>query len=1007
MNSKGVYIDAKNDYKLLKSTSIKKHTDMRLARQDGGYIIIHDDLADKILNMFNVKLFIEIIKENFDQSHKLIYDEIAYLSLRTDKYKKLGQINKDNLFVLRDLPSKYLNDINKQNEKLFNDIYNHCKKKSLSSDAKMQVVRDLAVIFKDKFWKRIFLEDEVSDFRSIFDYYSIIPSFKKTDNFVIVDAKNYILDSHGEANMETKFFEFDRMSFSLTKVYDVKRIEEFIRRTKKDPLLDNRKIITTNFYMHDMHTLYDDALTNIKYLFRLSLVSEKDKEITGDIHHLLPGCIGFLGKIFNFNRGEYTNKNNLIYAFLFTNTIGILFDLMTIFLADENAKDIPDHEMHVGMRMDDVPDGSLMIDKIIFGQLHACHELPSLLRAYNYYCLLKVDGKIDMDNGVKFDVYRNMRNFVSDLKDILMSAVKFKNEIILFIHDETFRKDPSDLIKIYVIMYILYVIREKSNLHINVKQVIDTLTMGQQLREPENTEYDKVIFTNWIYRRSETKIEFTLLPEFVLVFDKHKFNSCGETMTLNLMNYILLKDNEFVVPEDAHPDLLKFYAKYPDMKIMRGKMEEVTNDWAELISNKNPNVKYVEPKYNCELIPTGENVFALYRYFFPSIKIENKDIAGICDIIKIIDPAVKTRTDETILHVDDLHVFFSLKHGEMVKKNDYKDEEYNFGENNIFEKFKVLFIFDIYDKLLFFERFDIIRTKMFMDVINSRATAYIYRIISNCSPHVMHEVLFNEFSDPINLLRGLMTFDSSHIEPKFRNTIEIVRLIANACGKSHIIDTCERCSKSDAINASKSRTIDLYLKNIKQFMLMILDIPVSVTQYNRSLIDDIVAIINSEFIDEVVAEDLMQLKYFTFIEDSRQHSIVQNSVGMIEPIIETLINKINLSRFIDLLNNNVWSDDFVNGHKLPIISYLGSISHEKFIRYLSESKYFEKPIRSYMATYRLDDLKKYLDDPGSDVREIYSGDDLRKLLLWSENTNITIFKHYLIKTKYIENNQRI
>ena len=147
--------------------------------------------------------------------------------------------------------------------------------------------------------------------------------------------------------------------------------------------------------------------------------------------------------------------------------------------------------------------------------------------------------------------------------------------------------------------------------------------------------------TKWLAKKNQNvkssicKAKYGLVKQYTdIIFDKYKFASCGESTTLNFVNYILLKDNKFVVPDFASEKVKNFYNNYPTMDSITN-IKAVT-DWADVIANHH-NVSYAQNI--CELAPSFDSVTALMRKLFSDIPfIVNMTII---QIVNKIDPNIR------------------------------------------------------------------------------------------------------------------------------------------------------------------------------------------------------------------------------------------------------------------------------------------------------------------------------------------------------------------------------
>jgi hypothetical protein len=192
-----------------------------------------------------------------------------------------------------------------------------------------------------------------------------------------------------------------------------------------------------------------------------------------------------------------------------------------------------------------------------------------------------------------------------------------------------------------------------------------------------------------MFNKSTIKNNYQLINEFdveIKLSNKvYTFHTCGESATLNLLNYLLLDDNGiFIIPKNAIQKIKDFYKKYPNIKKMHSRGgKQVIEDWTLLISNIK-NINYI--KDNIELVPNIKNIFELFNYLIPNNYIIKNDIVdNFINLIKIFNKNVKTEivtntNEKVIIIFDDFIISMSDVHC-YVTDNTKKSSDYFFNDD--------------------------------------------------------------------------------------------------------------------------------------------------------------------------------------------------------------------------------------------------------------------------------------------------------------------------------------
>jgi hypothetical protein len=748
LNSRSINTKYKTMYSLIKADYIQlnsildhsciasKEIMLKNTPHKGGYINMNDTMVDSLLRLYNMKLFVSILTKETDD--KVSYDALAKYLLPDGKYQ--NYINTTSTYKqaykkLMGNKSKIIGIYDKY-PVIFDEIYNHYNGTVIVSFVrKRELLRAIGKFFDKDFWKNI--EDIGNDIltESIFSFYEDKLTISDSDNVMIVDPNNYILYRNGDVEDTTraKYFEFTSSKFITINITDTNRIHKLIEYNKREFILDTRNIYTTNMNLQNINIIYGQTTDGIRSLIGLNNVSNEDNLLI-KTQSLLPNTNKFLSTIFNIQQGEYTKRNAVIYSMIFADKLQLLLTLISDVLSDrltfDTIDDVTISELVSTIDHSILDDNEktvyvlsakekLVVDRRLYNIIDNEKCLGSLIKSYNYFYLVTLTNKIEMDT-VKREPLNMAHAFLVELKTFLILIKNFKIELLPIIRgiELNVYNNPDDFIKLFVIVYIIHIIREKTNIHINKTKTIDSLLDVR--RDMDNTnkgiKTEHVEITRWIGNSSANKLAFKRIREFsgIKVGDQ-SFHSCGETLTLNLMNYILLdtKSDVFKIPTLASQSIKDFYSKRKTMKDMFIDEKMSVNDWAVLIAGHN---KVLYNRSKCELIPSAINILTLFRELIPNMpNISSAGILGLMEFIRSLDGTIIMRTEKDavfdILILNDFRANFSTKHGMMDVY--VAPQTYTIVGNNV-SQFKTIFAslvvpLHIIDRLILLNRYDIIQ----------------------------------------------------------------------------------------------------------------------------------------------------------------------------------------------------------------------------------------------------------------------------------------------------------
>lgn len=888
------YRDAKIDYLRLKHNQ----------NQTGGFIILKDTELDEILLRYNIKFYKEIVEN--PQSSVENYNSIAEILLDAHKYKKyleLKQLNNYKSSFKTSITKYYL-----QTPELFDEIYSHNNKDlNLSRERKIFLIKSLSKIFDKDLWRKIKDFTDNNKLNSIFTYYNDT-IFNESDNVIIVDTDNYVLYTNGDFNLASTYI-FNLDNFSLAK----DNIANIVSKTlaKKKRFVSQKPIITTKFTIYDIYTLYGKILEVINGLIKLN---NTDRNVS-----LLPNTINFLETIFNIKRGEFTSKNQIVYSFLFINKINVLLKLIdsslnkTKLVSNLTETIKIDEDFGSFYEEDTIKEFSEK-QKILYNELYRTLNktgLESLIRAFNYFGLTNLGNKIEFKN-VKMSPNLVLSTFIKELEKFLNLLTLFRDEFSKIIH--SFESvDASIFVKLCILTYISYVLKEKTNIHLDKIKVTNNLTDSTHKDNSNNktTSLQQNQSTKWLYNISTNVPHFRLLNEFNISIKNISFHSCGETMTLNLMNYLLLsnvKSDLFDLSNlNASQELVDFYTKYPSMTKMIQNEKQAVSDWAVLISNF-PDISYKSGSH--ELIPTHSNVYNLYQLLLPTSIIDSNEIK-LMPFIKTISPNVfindvKIPPFTQSIIVDDYYVNFSSLHGEMTS---ISGEKYINDDVKVYIKvcdFIINAPRDFFKKVIFTDNIDFAKTQEFERLFYANDQEYAIvnehynYVLNNGSIKMIEHFMFSD-GLTTGFIEKILNYCST-LKASSRQTM----LIDMVFGERAKNDS--RCVKTIYTYYSTNK-MPLFSEKIKEFLVGT-DLYVTVTEVsnnNNAILQAVLLGIKDSVIEQLILNP---------------NSIELTNVNNYNTILLKLINKPNLY--------NLLLDSDKSSFGISTIRALSTVQYYKF-----------------------------------------------------------------------------
>lgn len=175
------------------------------------------------------------------------------------------------------------------------------------------------------------------------------------------------------------------------------------------------------------------------------------------------------------------------------------------------------------------------------------------------------------------------------------------------------------------------------------------------------------------------------------------YSLCGETVLLNLFNYILIKNdkNEFDLKLIKNDNLKKFYGKFSSLSEQNRYTDVLFNEFISIIYNSKYSSKNCSDLFHSsscfsrnDFIPTTKNVICVLFIFFNNVNVNHdliQNIKYINDGIKIFKSSGSSSDTEVYIIDDEYKLTLSEKHGEINKI--YKTEKLGV-KDELIRKFK-------------------------------------------------------------------------------------------------------------------------------------------------------------------------------------------------------------------------------------------------------------------------------------------------------------------------------
>ena len=585
---------------------------------------------------------------NFNGEQKVNFSEeqTKLVKKQKEKYeKKIDDIYKN---AYRETREK-IQSIYDNNTEMFDDIYDHYNNnKILSYENKNKLLNTMLrldiSLFHEKimrFIKEMYENNKTTIYPPIFFFYE--GKYSPDDTIIVVDQDNNLLFRQGDDIENTKQYQFNVNKFEL--------IEKKYEKTNKFDFLNLGLCHNTDVSIISIQSFYSQIREILRQITTHNIVNENEQKFVNK-EILLPNTKKFIDKIYNSKSHEFTKKNSLIYSFIFTNNVGILLRLIDDCFND-TLKFFTVKEVTDVLHNDTI--STVLPTELLFEKLS--DRLNALTKAYNYFNMTDMYDNL-VDNTIEQPEQSTMIDFLHTLRIFILDIFNFNYEMSKIINKS------DKIVKMILIGYIVHVIREKQNINIDKINTINSFVAYEQFDDIDVMIDIKHKFINWLNKRSENRQSYLLLNEFDVEFIdetsqiKYVYHSCGETATLNFLNYLFVgddKDGKFKVPVNVSSKLKKFYDDYPTMKKMKEQEREVIEKWSKLIG-KISDITYHKNVF--EIKPNAENVLKLYNHLL-SIQTENSNqnmddknyyVNQIKQLAKILNPSVKTDIIEDELY---------------------------------------------------------------------------------------------------------------------------------------------------------------------------------------------------------------------------------------------------------------------------------------------------------------------------------------------------------------------
>jgi hypothetical protein len=704
-------------------------------------VLEHSDLFN---NDNNITKFNKKSHYNSDIINKLLEICDAYMDKKTvgDLRNKRNNLLKNDVETVRISFNVMIGKIEKiKGYPVFVDVKESNKKNLSEKYALLNTIANIKEV--DLFWNvaNMIISKYYHDNHKnkldelIFGYYSPGIIDYTAPNILILDEKNYVVYQKGsltEIN-DKNIYSFDRKTFVSTSI-ETKKSEDkelYTHETKKSKdkelytqYATNKyyhnitdKITGTEFCLSDLKNFYEDNKEILKKImiygkyFVTNVPIPYEIIINENINNFISTIYGIRDNNNNNISGKFTKKNDLIYTFILSNTCNTFIQTFKNILSEKEKEkytqmvDITSLQNDIDIRkilQNDIQNDidirkilqndsrlSLKVNRYLYCCFKTC--LSEIIKSYNYVRLTKNDNKYK-DTYLQSSIIITIYDFFEQLNKFMNDAVKFKESLISIFKIEDV--NSTNLIISSVLSYIIHIILNDKNINFSKTQILDNLIGYDREIKDNLIGYGREIKDNQeeIKATPEQKdfdiwINDILIAEYDIFINlnnkSYKFNSCGESLVLNIMNYALMKDDNGVI--DVNGDivfdlsilklqprnkfiesLIGFYEIYGTLNLQRESIEKVVEDWTQIIS-KIPDILYVYPTV-CEFIPTLENVTKLF-----TILLNAKDGTTLINMINNI----KTRNiimqmdigqmdnKNNIIFDNKYDAFFSNYHGHM------------------------------------------------------------------------------------------------------------------------------------------------------------------------------------------------------------------------------------------------------------------------------------------------------------------------------------------------------
>jgi hypothetical protein len=632
-------------------------SDMKKKNDDKNLILGKNRIEENLLKKYDYEIIFEIYNEK---------------SVLLDQLEKLKKNDKDNAIKIWD-------KIEKQKPK---------KLEILHRQFKVNLVPEY--VFGNL---QNGIKKSENGFPRLFSLYGPLPA---NQNIIIVNNNDYIIYTKQVNIGVFAYYKFNHDDFTVTKINEKKYRN--IKRHDQEKTIEHMaifNIIIRNFgsSWHDadfatVYRMYHDVINVIPHLMYYTHYDYRSDTGKYENKKIYPNLHTFLNNIFNYNIGEFTKKNNNIYTMISANKMKVLIDAImnpskeqeTINVTDGiniiNTSGKIDRNRILNSHVGAVRNANNKIKTVLYDKLK--NDLPMLTNYYNYYSMTNLDNSISM-SAMKNNLNNTVTDFLDDLSEFIETAIEAKAELksmhstirtYKFYREEeqtNFYYLGDNMFMLLLFSYFVHVIKEKNgdNIFLNLDDVIIEYYGKDQFKEiatdiqrekPKDYQYIVDEATNiihWIKNNiTGTKKNYILMKQYSDIKpgeSPDEFPSCGETTTLNLINYILLNanDNVFSQPVKGNKKVKAFYGKYPTINNMEHAGKRAVEEWGEVVSGYH-GVTYSDPEHQYELKPLVDSIVILLSHLFPGV-VHKGD--GLCDAVSEISD--KTIDIANIVHTRD------------------------------------------------------------------------------------------------------------------------------------------------------------------------------------------------------------------------------------------------------------------------------------------------------------------------------------------------------------------